>query len=476
MANPSSPAEQSPPASITELVAEIDALSREVAELRSIVVARDGRIADLEALLSESRRAGKRQAAPFSKAKPKEDPARPGRKSGKAHGRHGRRMVPTHWDHELDAGLPDACPGCGGELEETEVTEQFQTEMPEPRPATTRFVVHVGRCRDCGKRVQGRHPDQSSDALGAAGSQVGPRAKALATWLHYGLGLSFGRCSEVLGRLGIPVSRGALCQASATTSTDLVPTHQAIKDTVAASEVLTMDETGWRIGGYGAWLWAAATEDATLYDVAEGRGFDAATNLVPADYDGVIVRDGWAVYRCYDKATHQTCLAHLLRRCKEMECDLADWARGTPRQVKDLLVESLEARELPEVERAEAAFDLAERIELLIAGAHPHDENRKLVAHLEREQDALFTFLTQPGVDATNWRGETAIRPAVVNRKVWGGNRTERGATTQGRIMSFLRTATQQGGDAIEMLVELARAPNPGVVGGLRLVTAGASS
>jgi transposase len=60
---------------------------------------------------------------------------------------------------------------------------------------------------------------------------------------------------------------------------------------------------------------------------------------------------------------------------------------------------------------------------MLADDAQPHDENRKLVAHLYAERDALFTFLTRPGIDATNWRAEQAIRPAVVNRKVWGDNR-----------------------------------------------------
>jgi len=61
---------------------------------------------------------------------------------------------------------------------------------------------------------------------------------------------------------------------------------------------------------------------------------------------------------------------------------------------------------------------------------------------------------------------------AVVNRKVWGGNRSDRGAETQGRLMTVLRTAHEQGADAIAMLVDLARAPDPGVVAGLALRSA----
>jgi transposase len=41
--------------------------------------------------------------------------------------------------------------------------------------------------------------------------------------------------------------------------------------------------------------------------------------------------------------------------------------------------------------------------------------------HLLRERDALFTFLNCPGLEATNWRAEQAIRPMVVARKVWIG-------------------------------------------------------
>jgi len=447
----------------------ISALEIKLDELTKALADRDARIAELEKLLEESRRSGKRQAAPFSKGEPTDEPAKPGRKKGDAHGRHGHRMVPTEVDRTLEAPLPERCPACGEGVDFERWADQFHTELPEPRSTVTRFRVGVGHCRGCGGRVQGRHPEQSSDALGAAGSQLGPRALAWGTWLHYGLGLSFGKCSTVLARLGVNVTAGALCSSSASTSADLVPTHEAIKDHVATAPAVTMDETGWRIGGEGAWLWVAATDDATVYDVARGRGFEAATGLVPADYAGTIIRDGWVVYNSYTKASHQTCVAHLLRRCHEMIEDLPAWARATPRQVRDLLLEALDARDLAAAGRAKAVVDIGERFDLLFEQAHPHDANRRLIKHLRHERAALFSFLAIDGVDATNWRGEQAVRPAVVNRKVWGGNRTERGAVTQGRVMTFLRTAHQQGADAIALLVDLARAPSPGIVAGLTL-------
>jgi len=268
----------------------------------------------------------------------------------------------------------------------------------------------------------------------------------------------------VLSHFGVPVTAGALCPGTQSTGTDLVAVQNSTLVRVNDASMVVMDETGWRVEGEGAWLWTATSKDATAYNVADGRGFDEATLLLDEEYAGTLVHDGWAVYRRYENARHQTCVAHLLRRCVEMESDLPDWARGTPQEVKEILLQALDARELSKRKRRAVVEDLAERIELLAEAAHPHDANRRLVKHLVNETDALFTFLHDTGIDATNWRGEQAIRPAVVNRKVWGGNRTWRGAANQCRMMSAIRTATQQGLDPIEFLIRLARAPDPGVV------------
>jgi transposase len=440
----------------------VESQARRIDELTGALAARDARIVELEKLLEESRRSGKRQAAPFSKGEPSDEPARPGRKRGRGHGRHGHRMAPARIDRELTALLPRCCPHCGGDVVHEHDADQFQTDLPAlPSPVVTRFKVAVGRCRACGKRVQGRHREQTSDALGAARSQIGPTAKAWVAWLHYGLGLSFAKSAQLLGRLGIPVTAGAICQASQSMGTALVPVKDTIIERVNASPTVTMDETGWRVEAASSWLWVAATDDATAYNVAAGRGFDQACDLVRDDYNGVIIRDGWGPYRSYSAATHQSCVAHLLRRATEMVADLPDWARGTPRQVKDLLQDALDARDADPDERAAVAGHVTEMIELLYEQAHPHDENRKLIKHLYTERDAIVTFLGRPDVEATNWRGEQAIRPAVVNRKVWGGNRTWRGATTQGTIMSVRRTAAQQGVDTIDYLARYARSPDP---------------
>src|SRR5436189_5868149 len=68
--------------------------------------------------------------------------------------------------------------------------------------------------------------------------------------------------------------------------------------------------------------------------------------------------------------------------------------------------------------RLESAMDR------LLAKTYHDTANCRLAKHLRHEQPWLFTFLHCPGVDATNNAAELALRPAVVARKTWGGNRS----------------------------------------------------
>ena len=97
----------------------------------------------------------------------------------------------------------------------------------------------------------------------------------------------------------------------------------------------------------------------------------------------------------------------------------------------------------------------------VLAGRILHPPNRRLRQHLRTERAALVTCLVRPEVAATNWQAEQAIRPAVVTRKVCGGNRTPHGATTQHVLASVLRTAAQQQRDPLALLVALQCSVHP---------------
>src|SRR4051812_48572342 len=105
--------------------------------------------------LEEARRAGKRQAAPFSKGSPKANPKRSGRKPGHPPS-HRLAPPPEQVDRTIEVPFPPECPECGTPLAAAPVVihDQYQIDLPEPEPVVTRFRVPVARCPACFRRVQ----------------------------------------------------------------------------------------------------------------------------------------------------------------------------------------------------------------------------------------------------------------------------------------------------------------------------------
>ena len=471
----------------------------------------------LRGQLEQARRAGKRQAAPFSKGEPKKDPARPGRKSGEDYGTKAHRPVPDSVDEEIRVGLPDACPCCAGELDFEDEVDQYQHDVRWVDGHVRHFRIARGRCRRCGRRARGRHREQTSDALGAAGSQIGPRAVALAAQLHKELGVPVAKVCRILALFGVSVTPGGLHHALGRLAKHAQPTGRALVLAVRRSAAVAADETGWRVAGRREWLWVFVGDRVTVYLIAAGRGYEQAASVLGSEFAGVLERDGWAPYRRFAHARHQTCAAHLLRRARELIADSVAGQARIPHAVRRLLLDALAVRdqfsdllappgdivdstavEIPAAQpllgaAADSPDDRNDRdetiaaapdrqaqldceiarlqhdVNALLARNPAHDPNRKLLKHLANEREHLLTFLAAPGVQATNWRAEQAIRPAVVNRKHWGGNRTRHGADVQQTLMSVIRTSRQQHVCPIAVLEDLQHHRTPAPSGMLRL-------
>jgi transposase len=444
---------------------EREALRREVERLR-----RENE--RLREELEAARRAGCRQAAPFSKNRPSPHPRRPGRKAGPAYGRPAHRPVPLHIDETHDAPLPAVCPHCTGPVVETAIATQHQEDLPPVRPIVRAFHVHIGQCQRCGRRLQGRHPLQTSDALGAAAAQIGPRVVATAAVLHKQFGLPVGKVASLLQQhFALTITAGGLVHALHRAARQTAPTYAALIETVRQSPVVVPDETGWRVGAELQWLWVYATPNTTVYAIQPGRGFEQAAAVLGADYAGVLVRDGWAPYRQFEQAAHQTCLAHLLRRCRELQTDHP--RAPFPYQVQDVLQQMLQVRDrytagtISAHGLAVVRGQLQARLTTFLDQPTTVPAVRRFATHLDREWPALFSCLHDPTIDATNWRAEQALRPAVVNRKVSGGNRTWLGAQTQQVLATLFRTSRQRGLDPLSVLGDLLRDRLPRIAAAL---------
>ena len=224
---------------------------RRVAELESQLLQRDAlikqlqqRITELEQRLTELDQAAKRQATPFARKHQKENPKRPGRKAGQGQFTSRARPTPDEVTDTKEHGL-DVCPECGGAVTDLKEHEQFVVDLPEVKPTVIRYLTQSGQCARCGRRVRSRHPEQISQATGAAGVVIGPRAKGFAADLKHRLGVPYGKVAEVLSiGFGLPISRSGLCQAGARLARQARPVYDELLKLIQHSAIVQADETG----------------------------------------------------------------------------------------------------------------------------------------------------------------------------------------------------------------------------------------
>lgn len=95
---------------------------------------------------------------------------------------------------------------------------------------------------------------------------------------------------------------------------------------------------------------------------------------------------------------------------------------------------------------------LEKRLDRLLEGNLSHPGNRKFQKHLGNHRDQILTFLYEPELEATNWPAEQALRPLVVNRKVFGGNRTPAGGHAQEVLGSVFATWAKRGLDVLSLV------------------------
>ena len=138
-----------------------------------------------------------------------------------------------------------------------------------------------------------------------------------------------------------------------------------------------------------------------------------------------------------------------------------------PRHVIALLREALTLRDrfeqgkLNEDDLADGFLGLAIALEELVSRPRQNPANQSLANHLKAHLYEWLWFLLEPGLDATNYRAEQAVRPGVVNRKVWGGNRTDAGAHAQSVLMSVIETCRRQSRPAIDFFHHLLCGASP---------------
>jgi hypothetical protein len=165
---------------------------RAIERLQQRVASLEAEIQRLRSELAEARNTGQRQAGPFRRRHTKKRRKKPGRRHG-----HPPANRPTPPPERIDRVVEvpcRTCSECHGPLVDPGIVVQYQTDLPPIVPIVTQFNIETGYCPCCRLHCQGRHPEQISNAIGAAGNTIGPVLLTMAAELKHRLGVPYRLC------------------------------------------------------------------------------------------------------------------------------------------------------------------------------------------------------------------------------------------------------------------------------------------
>jgi transposase len=271
-----------------------------------------------------------------------------------------------------------------------------------------------------------------------------------------------------LDQMQIPVSAGSIFNFNQEAYERLLHFDQWVRNKLALSSLLHVDETGININGKRVWLHNASNDKFTCFHPHGKRGGEALNDMgILPFFQGILCHDHWKPYYAYD-VTHALCNAHHLRELERAwEQDKQQWAQQMMLLLKEINKATHEAggcldallsqqyrkryRDLlEEAERECPAPDESERKGK--RGKLARSKARNLLERLRNFEGDVLRFMDEMEVPFSNNQAENDLRMTKVQQKISGCFRSEEGAKIFCRIRSYLSTCRKQGLTASEAL------------------------
>lgn len=371
-----------------------------------------------------------------------------GRKPGQKRGHKGVTRHRVEPDEQVDVTM-DRCPHCNAELgSPSRIESKVIEEIPEPQPViVTEYRIAHYTCPGCHREVVATDPDCPKEGI------FGNNTIAQVTVLKYEERLPHRKIREVLKRqYGLDISPATILDLTRRASDAVRSEYEEILDRIRTAEVLYVDETSIKVQGKKYWIWAFTTPAETFVVIRKSRGMKVLMEVLTRRFRGIIVCDGWASYSRFTDRI-QRCWAHLLRESKDLAEKIAE-ALPLHKAIKRLykkLTDALEGEPPPE-DRRRLWYEARATLRRWLGREYVSEKVEKFIGKISNGFEYWFTFILRSDVEPTNNRAERALREHVVQRKIIGTLRNEKGTTIHERIMTVLTTWTQQGLNSFQML------------------------
>jgi len=382
------------------------------------------------------------------------------RKPGGQQGHEGTSLQMVEQPDEIIEHRPQYCQLCGEVLDSQNATlVSCKQEIIIP-PIKAQYIEHQSyacTCCKCGHQSISELPAHLQ-----ANIQYGANVNAYVGYLsarHY---VPFNRIVEIMRDIfNIPISEGTVGNMLKNLSQKAMPVYEEIKQRVEQSCVIGGDETGIKINGKKGWLYTFQTPLLTYLAVSFSRGFDAIQCLFRNGFPiSVYVTDCWAAQLKTIAKAHQICMAHLLRELNNfIDAVNCKWSV----EMKQLFQQAIELKAQLTAEDYtngnETVTFLEAQLDTLLQT--PLDDKHKkvqaFIKRLNKNRQAIFTFLHHPKVPPDNNASERAIRMAKVKMKVSNQFKSLEGAQSFAVLRSVIDTTIKNSQNVLNSLSSLAK-------------------
>ena len=209
-------------------------------------------------------------------------PSAPKKRGGKFGHLGWFRKKPEKIDRVEEVRL-ECCPVCGSKeitaCKNKKIGEHVQEDIILPRVESVVYRHHEYYCKNCKKAVSSLGQDEM------ANSYIGPKAKALAAFLRYGVKISERDVKNLFEKAfnlnivhsSIAGFRDQLRRAGS-------PLYEALKKSLRCGSFIHVDETGWNVDGKNHWLWKFSNKKVCVSHNDQSRGQKVVEEVIGSKY------------------------------------------------------------------------------------------------------------------------------------------------------------------------------------------------
>ena len=334
----------------------------------------------------------------------------------------------------------DCCPHCNHSLNAPFKTDRIiEEEIPEPQPIEViEHLVNHYKCPKCKRKVVAQNQ--------APESRFGKNALAHITLLKYDDRLPLRKVTQSLERhYGLTLTHVGVYKVNKRVAGKLDQPYYDVIRRIRSSKVIYVDETQYKLKGETWWLWTFVSEHDTLFVIRKSRSKNVIEEILGKKFRGIITADGWSAYNQFTNKL-QRCWAHLLRETKNMAEANEDFV-GFHKSISKIFDELQAIRENPppELERKIHAEKMRLELKQIVGQMDSYKKFKKLGNKIMNGINYWFTCVIDTFVEPTNNFAEQALRELIVQRKIMGGLKAEKGAWIMERIMTMLVSWRKQG-------------------------------